>query len=284
MAYFRCGSGGKSEGLYVWEKYSCHKEIGYATIYSSNKVFKIDAASGTNMSKVGISQSFFDTIVNSYYQVKANGIYCYLRGNSTTLYLKSVLDDSIVCTLNYYYNSSDTNRYYYTCTPDWIIESNNISSQKVSDVYYEYRELVIDDFIERLSSDNENEYPDCGVNTDGYYYVKIENVITKLGFSKYVVGTFIPTSSTNELQITHSFGERPRMVILHGVEKAETYVKRFAAVATDRGTQSLLAQGVKGGISTLTNAGYISITDSKVNFSLPSSLIAGYTYGYLILA
>ena len=80
-------------------------------------------------------------------------------------------------------------------------------------------------FVDFVVSDQETAYPDGGTQ-DGYWYEKVVDGIPLelLGCTKYAIDTF--TSSTrallNRTSISHSLGEKPKIIILTAVDFTST--------------------------------------------------------------
>lgn len=84
-------------------------------------------------------------------------------------------------------------------------------------------------FINYVVSDDESQYPDGAVHTDGYYYERVSEGITPqmFGCTKMAVDTYTPTSNIalDSISIPHSLGEIPKIFFILAEKKitAENY-------------------------------------------------------------
>lgn len=76
------------------------------------------------------------------------------------------------------------------------------------EMYNDYKINYTETFISYIVSNNEKEYPDKAVHSDGFYYEKV--VAKKIAYGKVTLPNFINTN----LKIEHGLGEVPKTYIV----------------------------------------------------------------------
>lgn len=190
----------KSEGLYVWKKYS-HISITLKMTRPNPIYLSISFSDGRTVTSLddikNIKFTFLESI-NDYCIINDNDEWEYYTGGTTP-------SASWNC-----YMASDNLFYIDASIVDCAACAEGLSGNAEKN------------FIDYVVSDNETKYPDRAVQ-DGYYYEKFVDVLDSMGFTKYAVDEYVPTSNQSPTQyfdtryghtFNHSLGETPKFAIL----------------------------------------------------------------------
>ena len=200
--------GGKPEGLYVWKK----SEVAW-------KHYEGDALK----TKFVLAEN-----VDEFKVYKGTSI---TENEDKTLTLEG--KQAISVSTNYYTLASDTTHKYMVNGSDYFAFANSNAAFPAKVRYdtttktvtlepynssYGYRlwgnQMQAGNLIGYVVSDKETAYPDGG-EKGGYYYERVSDGITPemFGATKKEEQTFTVSSSVSEKTITHSLGERPKLVL-----------------------------------------------------------------------
>lgn len=141
----------------------------------------------------------------------------------------------------FFYDKFDETSYGYSYDEgSGILKSNSLDyfNTKKSATYNKKRYTFPGYFTveEYVVSNDATKYPNGGMQ-DGYWYELMEDAgftPALFGCTKFAVDTFTRTSSdaANTVTLTHSLGEKPRFVFLHGNPVADGVAKYYVIRAT----------------------------------------------------
>ena len=149
--------------------------------------------------------------------------------------------------------------------------------------------MAIKKFINYVVSNDSNKYPYDGLHTDGYYYERIVVAIdiAKLGFTKYEIGKFTPTSDIQEITVNHSLGVIPKLVMSFGNATGTTYLNGQAQLISTEGRSAFsVAKNSWNSVEGFANSYSSTATDNTLKIMGMNSRLfkAGIEYTYLILS
>ena len=267
------------EGLYVWKKNEYTPEQILEKVNITLNYVEFSTTSPASGARYSITSDDFD--VNLINDVSFFYGFAFDFGSYGT----GILGDNGIITFSNTSESSQT-CYWIADSKQFVIGNRNMSgNHTASKSNATISEASIGDFIDYIVSDKETAYPDGG-EKGGYWYERVRVIdLKKLGCTKFVEGSFTPSSDTYVYNATHSLGVIPKFAIVYGGIISGTYVNWEVFPITTAGS----AYGVcvnSGGNGCNYSSYMATFTSSKAEFQVNANgkLKSGIEYHYLLLA
>ncbi len=166
-------------------------------------------------------------------------------------------------------NSSDVNILVYGgSTVAWFEEKFNLDITGFNKTFDKQQ------FIGYIVSDDEEAYPDDGIQEE-YHYKKIEfSIKSILNITKSAKDTFTFASDTylNNATLTHSLGAIPKLVIVKDEKSQVVASGRYTYIAEIFGyANNALYKNGGGNYETQSFSNYYDVTASNIRFNIASS-------------
>lgn len=250
------GGGGKTKGVYTWEK------------YESQYVHKIEITGTAYQSSGGVAWSNFN---NKDRFDKTTGKY---EGKFTY--------SSI--------NDIPANKIFLDPSVPQIWVTNSISGNNYMCTWYRSNSYVLTDgyqnvLVGYVTDDNSSKYPNNGTASDGFLYKKINFMsMMEVESTRVAKGTFTPASNESQHTIAHNFNVFPKYIFVWaegspGLCKRAvfSFERKAGAAAVGSASASSASSSSMGSSTSYTKTFVLSCANSNFYYQ------AGYTYHWLAL-
>ena len=246
--------GGKAEGIYAWIKYNFTPEV---TIPKGATLDVI--ADATTIKLTGASFDLSLITPENYKEALLSFTYPpngpYFSGGNGALYWYS--------TSGPYREVTEYNNGVLKC-------NNEYSSMRGTFQLTKAKEYIVSDDIKDLSgftvSDEQNEFPDREFK-NGYWYEKANDFTSgRLGYTKVAVDVCTFTSELSTVQVPHSLGKAPAVVLMFANERQQNKIYQYVGLGDEGGTRYMSgaakwADAAKGTVLT------VNVTDSIIDMT-----------------